>query len=680
MQADEARQVLSLIGGDFLPGMDEALIEERLRSLSPVRLASAISMHGAGDGNRASLEFEGDFGDLRIEGDGALTGDLASLDGTNIVLHSRVSGVRDSDLLTLAGIGPVPEGDSDTPRELLTLTVQGSLIDGANVTGKAQVLDAVIEVQGVAQLVDDDVSFKTEVAVASAQPTRLYEALGVPTVWARVDDATVELAGSIVGKGRNYEIPSFGGRAAGVDVGFSGTVALGATAAAVNGDLTMSALPLASLFADTDSAETARSLSATPFPTALPDGYTFDLALAVGEVALDDLSVAQSVQGRVRTVDGALELSDIHMDVAGGAASVNGRIAPSGGGFAVTADYVFTDLDLALLRGGDEQSPQMTGALSLSGHIEGEGRSPLGLVTALTGQGDYTWLQPALIGPKPQALADELGQVAEVDALDALLSETLTGGTMALPTLSGAYRLEAGVVRFVRALFATPGADGVIDARFDLTAFETRTQWWIGLIDFPEAPDLSITLDGTPGAIERRIDTTELKSFFAARVIAENMRQLEELQERQKRELARIEALERAAAMARRERALHEMHSGQPRRQRPTVAQPQVSTSEPEPQAEPAPMPLPDPAKDEPATDTASLPGPDSADADTLLDSGTPTSSDVTIIEIPEPAPAPEPEPALEPVAEPEPPVEATPPPRSDGQDIFSSGADSSLK
>ncbi len=610
--------------------------------LSPAKIGAAVSLNGSGDGTRLSYELDADLGALQVSSSGYVEGDLETPENNRLDLEARISGRNDNDILAFAGIETVPGADSGEVRDLLLLQLGGPLREGATATAVLSVLDSRIAAEGVVQFADGAGKTSGEVTVDAESSDVLLGAFGFVS---EDEDGfgPVHLAGTLLGQGLIFDVPSFGGRLGALDTGFNGTLDLSAPVPLATGNLTLSSVSLPGLLQHTlgVAPDAGGEWPATAFSTRAAAMMALDVVVFAGELELNEGITAYSVTGRVEALDGKVAVSAASMDLFGGRLTVDGEVERTGGPLRASARYALENAqagDLAAGNGNDDAA-LLRGLVSLSGDVSGSGRSMRGLVSTLSGGGELTLTQAYLAGVAPQSLAEALGASTSVPELETTLASQLGSGEMSVPRLAGRYSIKDGVAQFVPLRFETDGADGIVEARFDLPAWTLRAQSWVGLTEHPDAPDLGIVYSGSMASPQRSFEFADLRSHFTVLALAEGMRQLEELQRQEEAQLARIEEFERRAREQARRRAFERAQSivraGAGVEIRPRAA-PGVGGSLEGAEATASITP----SQPEPAEAPAAAPEPQQPE--TLASA--PTLEDGEVIRLPEPEPAPEPE------------------------------------
>ena len=160
----------------------------------------------------------------------------------------------------------------------------------------------------------------------------------------------------------------------------------------------------------------------------------------------------------------------------------------------------------ATLRSPDGQAP-LNGRYALSGRLKGVGRSPVGFVSSLSGDGAIKIGDAALYGVNPGPFSEALQQANSASELDSIIEGTLVDGEMDFAGLSSKFEVSNGVVRFESADIEGTAATGNVRGVLDLPAWQLDSRWSIALKTFPEAPPLTVLLAGPAAEPRRSYDT-----------------------------------------------------------------------------------------------------------------------------------------------------------------------------
>ncbi len=197
------------------------------------------------------------------------------------------------------------------------------------------------------------------------------------------------------------------------------------------------------------------------------------------------------------------------------------------------------------------------GDLGLQLDFAGEGRSPAGLVSQLTGKGHV--VPGTLIFPQFDlpGLTKRLSDVVEVNAIDAVINSALAQGSTIIDSKDTEVVLRNGTLRTESIPIDSQSADGTLRLAADFSAHRARADVSLKLqSEKGETPGISMRLSGHPHSLERSYDTSALKSWVVVSVLQRGMDRLEELQREEQRliEEERLYREEQAAREAERER------------------------------------------------------------------------------------------------------------------------------
>ena len=174
-----------------------------------------------------------------------------------------------------------------------------------------------------------------------------------------------------------------------------------------------------------------------------------------------------------------------------------------------------------------------TGTLDLSANFEATGRSPAGLISALTGGGAINIHSGEVRYVNPSAVSlvigsSDLGQQFTDDALNQEFTGYIDAGTMPFDEAEAAFSIAAGTVRVKSSAIDSAKAKAVGSAAVDLNAMTLDSDWTLTFdpsdteVD-GAVPQVGLVFRGPLNDPARTIDTLQFGSYL-------NIRQEERIQ------------------------------------------------------------------------------------------------------------------------------------------------------
>ncbi len=256
-------------------------------------------------------------------------------------------------------------------------------------------------------------------------------------------------------------------------------------------------------------------------------------------VSADELILAPGVRATnssfiFKAGENTMSLFSAKGDLLGGA--INAELIlrnEAGGNLDVRMRIDSKDLDLSSILKSREDAFLVRGKVSLSGAVSGRGRSPVGIISALTGKGVWGLDNAVLDGTDPAQFSSSLDGVDDPGQFESLISSKLHNGSWPFDKARSNWSMKNGLLRFAPARLKTPAASGSLGALTDLASGELDLSWQMKISELKDAPGYSVKLTGPMDSLTRMHDTSGLHSFLVAKVLQEGMEKLEELQREQ---------------------------------------------------------------------------------------------------------------------------------------------------
>ena len=196
--------------------------------------------------------------------------------------------------------------------------------------------------------------------------------------------------------------------------------------------------------------------------------------------------------------------------------------------------------DLVRADGGSVAEGQ--GAITLS--FKGEGRSPAGVLAALTGAGSYSFDDVAVAGLEPDAFLAAVDAASDGNGLTAAFDLLRKGKALGFGYVAGPVTISDGAVRFAPFVATTPQAKVEVKVVGELALNAIDADIAVAFPGRAGLPGLSIAYAGVPDALVRSEDMAELSTRLGVTIMQQGIDELERLQREQER-LAREEEQQR---------------------------------------------------------------------------------------------------------------------------------------
>jgi uncharacterized protein involved in outer membrane biogenesis len=215
-------------------------------------------------------------------------------------------------------------------------------------------------------------------------------------------------------------------------------------------------------------------------------------------------------------------------------------------------------LTLADLLQTSDGEEALSGKANLKLNFAGEGRSPGGLVSQLSGKGKLLAPSLSLALFDVANLVDRVGNLESVENLEQLVTSSIRAGPVGIAMKESDISLENGTLRSAAMPVTSSAANGTLRLTTDLTSERARID--ASMKPHGEVPTVSMRLSGHPLSLARTYNTTALKSFVSNNVLQKGLEKLEELQREEQRliEEERKFREEQAAIEAERKRRIIE--------------------------------------------------------------------------------------------------------------------------
>ena len=561
IQSGSMRRVLEI---PVLRQMVTAGIGERVALFHeevPVTLHVDLDSESRKGSDRITATVEGDVDGARVQFTVAFRGDWTGFEKGDLKLDGMITSPGVDVLARLFSI-KMPAGATASSNEsTLNVSLTGSLEKGLGGALVVNAFNSQLDISGLMMLQDGALSVESEVSANSTDASELLQALGLLSGEPAFPTA-VNLKGLLSATGNEIVVTGIGGKIAGIPVGLDGTMDVSGVRPKLFANLTLARLDLpwaiGRLLAlpPEPAPGQAHSVpgtewSAAPFDFRLLDAADMNVILRAGDVTLLGKAAAAQLRAEVSVSDGEVKVERFTSELAGGELSADARLTTLNGQLALEASFELQGAGFAAtLRSPDGPAP-LSGRYTLSGRLQGAGRSPVGFVSSLSGDGAIKIDKGALYGVNPGPFSEALQEANSASELDSIIEGTLVDGEMDFAGLSSKFEISNGVVRFENAEIEGPAATGNVGGVLDIPAWRLDSKWSVALKTFPEAPPLTVLLAGPAAELVRSYDTTALRSFFVVKGLTEGVQQLEKLQREEQERIKRLEEMEREARLRR---------------------------------------------------------------------------------------------------------------------------------
>ncbi|MGE0212078.1 MAG: AsmA family protein [Parvibaculaceae bacterium] len=583
VDAEDPRGLLRLFG---ILGREEAVEPSWLASLGAVRMKLLAEATSQDDDTKGTMSLTGTAGEADIRIEGSFDGKISEWQAGRI----NLSGEADSPSSTLAaallGLRPLRGDDA---RSRLKLSGTGSLERGVATTFDGEMLGAKTQFAGTLRRMDGKLAVDGRGAVLAEQVGPILQALGLPAGELSPLAGVLSAEGAVSYDGASLGLADLSGTAGGSS--FSGDLRLTLDPRpSLGGKLSTGRLSLPWLLASTLMAPGERMEMAGRFRTSLPDAADVDATLGVGRLELVEGLELGDATLRLRLGDGVLSLEADGKGATETPARLQLVAKLAEDGAAVSGSFE-DRLDLSRLLHTDQGDPVIEAEAALKLAFTGNGRTPAGLIAAMSAQGEYELPEGTLKRVDPQAFGRDLPQARTPADVDRLLTQSLRSGDVAFIGGKGSLTLANGALTGSQLAVAGKGMTGDMRLVAEVGSGEIDIGLTVALLEPPGLPPFELAYAGPPSALQPSSNTQELKSQLAVKVLQEGIDRLEELQ-RQEQQLLKEEEQFRLEQQQREE---NETEAGRKLRQleaRRTLEQeapPRLEDLQPLPFTEPTP-------------------------------------------------------------------------------------------
>ncbi|HHI82112.1 MAG TPA: hypothetical protein ENJ99_03075, partial [Rhizobiales bacterium] len=504
-------------------------------ALAPLSLQLDGLASAGGKNDTATLSLSGSAGPAKVSLKGKMSGPLSQWQTSRLHVSGSLASKSVKKIAAIAGLELT--GEKDSPGQL-AFTATGQIRDGLATTADLSMFAAQSQFSGVVWYPEKTETIHTRgrLALLVEDTGDLFSAFGIssgePSALARV--LTAE--GALESTGGNFRLKGLRGTAGGTTISGAIDASLSGNNPAFKAKLSAGRLSLLWLLGQFMLAHDGKPHSSgSRLAPVFLDGPALTLELDASEMDLPGKLAVTGAKVSLNSTDKALIFSATGKTAA--------KSEPFSAAFTLTGNHQMSTIKgrfngafpaASLIR--DASGASVLDALvRMNGKFTGKGRTPGGLISALSGKGRYEIRKPVLYNVSPAPFAAALESAENPAAVDRLVKNVLRRGQLAFPGGKGDLTMEAGVLTFSPLAIKTPGATGKLRAVFELASGQLDLSAAIKLAKLPQMPPFELSWAGPPHALEPGIDIAALKSKVSVEALNRTMDKLEELQREQQR-------------------------------------------------------------------------------------------------------------------------------------------------
>ncbi len=519
-----------------------------LKSVSPLKMNITGQAVAKDKQTTGKLALKGSAGNSEISGNGQFTGTVSEWRKANLFLSGQLSGKSARQLLAIFSIG-VDKGKDGVGK--IAFTASGNLQDGLATTADFEAFGVNAQFSG---LVDDSrggPKARGRVAVLVENTDQIFGVLGVDPGDTSPIGKVFSSEGVLEASGRVFDLKDLRGTAAGTS--FKGRLNLNFESLnpTVKLDLETGRLSLPFIIGVAMLEHNGkRQTPETRFSPQAMAGVTAAIKIKTGKLAFwpgfDVKNATLSLDAR----QGAIKLAAAGKRQSGQQvalvfdANVGEQLT------RVSAKFNGA-IKLEELLKTSASDPVITGYLKIGGEFGGSGRTPGGLLAALSGRGDYEISDGVVKNISPVQFSQNLAIAETAQDVEKVITNSLRVGSMKFGDGNGQIELENGVARFVPLVIKGPGARGLLDVTYEMPSGLVDIAVRLKLDEPANVPGFEIAYAGLPDELAPSSNFSNLKSYLTVAALNRTLDKLEALEEEQRR-LVEEEQKVRAEAEAKR--------------------------------------------------------------------------------------------------------------------------------
>lgn len=547
--SNEAVASLAQLGG---LGRFGTAAKRRIDAIAPLTLSGNL------DANRQervmNLTLTGNAAGSQISFAGRLDGDFTELSEARVDISGEI-GNEDGRRL-IAQLAPeVPLDSVETSAQgagVLKFAALGAMNSGLISSITLRTPEANGSFEGRIAPLDAPWSFNGELSLKASQASTALSMLRLSPGGTPVT-GPLDLKTIIAKAGPNYEVNALALKIGGETINGSASVDISGERpnATINIEASSVMLPkLAAYLVDWERSDQMSPVDQLSGASIWPNqAFSFrrlqdsdgTLTISAPELALSDSLTLSDAEMQVSQQDGTLSVKKLSGGLFSGAFSASGTLMSTRGRAALDASLTLSDAELAELTAHTGSEPLATGKADLTLSLTGEGLSPRGLLTVLSGKGELKLSDGTLNGLNPTVLAQAADkfleeEIPDKDKLNALLSEGLREGSVQFEALSAPVTIKEGVSRIEQARFN--GGDYSAEAGLivDLTSLRLDSEWTLAYRGDTKAegdiPPIRFVFAGPLEdftSLKPTISTERFERFLSTKRLDQDLERLEKL-------------------------------------------------------------------------------------------------------------------------------------------------------
>ena len=175
------------------------------------------------------------------------------------------------------------------------------------------------------------------------------------------------------------------------------------------------------------------------------------------------------------------------------------------------------------------------GRVLLDGQFQGQGRSPLAILSSLTGKGSYELEDASMVSLSPDPFYKQLDLVKNADGLQQAFDGLLKGPGFALSSDKQDIAIDKGNMQAQPLKASLESADIEITPSFDLSSLVLKALVQLSGKTQAGLPDIKVSYEGPPGELRRRSDTSDISAKLGYAFIARDMEELDRVKKEQEK-------------------------------------------------------------------------------------------------------------------------------------------------
>jgi hypothetical protein len=520
------------------------VLEERAAALGATRLKGTLAAQRGARGTIADIVIEGSAGGTQIDGNLRFEGRAEDGASGRVAAKLSAENASGTELLGQLGLALPGAASAATPGRV-NLELEGPV---GEMTADAFLSFAGLEgeARGQLRLEGERPVFSGPIKLASEDLRPLATFVGLPAdqgaIAGRASGNVVLSPGEIVlgdvkgqiganlvsGELQIRDDEDIGGRRIDGEIDLD-TLSLPWLFAALFGE--------ASLDGAAGTGEEALAWPRGAFETSTVEGLSGNLDVLTRRLMLPGEVSAGGATFELRLNAGETTFDNISASLSGG--RLTGRLAfePRSGSLGLSANLALADAAVEQLVWASGGSSHASGKLTLSAQVAGQGRSWLGLMSSLSGNGAFRIDEGAVRGLDPVAFeqiiaAADAGLELEPERVGEVFRGYLAAGALDFERVSGVLEVNDGLVSVKNVTLNTPQASVRVSSLFELPRLRLDSEWTMTPLVTSHgegaSPAVTVRFNGPIAQPRRRIDVGALTGYLTVRKLEQDVKRLEE--------------------------------------------------------------------------------------------------------------------------------------------------------